>query len=123
MLIGTYKCLRVFLSIGNPISAPSVMYNQAKLNGFQFSPEFTINMDWDAWLRMAGMEGRFVYINKMLMKHRIHSDSATTKGLEACARQNEDLKMYKRFWPTFVAKLLTKVYVKSYESNNSNKSD
>ncbi len=105
------------LSAGCPIPAPSVMYNLEKLTGFQFSAEFSVNMDWDAWYRMAYMEGRFVYVNKMLLKHRIHSDSATTKGLEVNVRQREDLLMFKRFWPGFIARLLAKMYGRSYKSN------
>lgn len=105
------------LSAGCPIPAPSVMYNREKLTGFQFSAEFSINMDWDAWYRMAYMEGRFVYVNKPLLKHRIHPDSATTKGLEVNLRQKEDLLMFKRFWPGRIAKILAKMYGRSYTSN------
>lgn len=106
------------LSMGCPIAAPGVMYNLEKLSGFQFSDEFSINMDWDAWYRMTRMKGRFVYVKKVLLKHRIHPDSATTAGLEANARQSEDLRMFKRFWPGFLAKLFAKFYARSYKSNN-----
>lgn len=54
----------LLLFAGCPIAAPSVMYNLENLKGFQFSTEFSINMDWDAWCRMARMEGRFVYVKK-----------------------------------------------------------
>ncbi len=106
------------LSTGSPIAAPSVMYNRDKLFGFQFSDEFSINIDWDAWYRMTRMEGRFVYVKKVFLKHRIHPDSATSAGLKANLRQSEDLKMFKRFWPGFLAKLFAKFYARSYKSNN-----
>jgi hypothetical protein len=106
------------LSIGCPIAAPGVLYNYSKLKDFQFSHEFTINMDWDAWYRMAKMEGRFVYVNKNFLKHRIHPDSATTAGLKVNARQIEDLNMFKRFWPDFLAKILASFYARSYKSND-----
>jgi hypothetical protein len=109
------------LSIGCPIAAPSVMYNIEKLIDFQFANEFSVNMDWDAWHRIAGIDGRFVYVDKKLMIHRIHSDSATTKGLEANLRKQEDLIMFKRFWPVFFAKLIAKFYEISYKSNHSTK--
>ncbi len=108
------------LSTGNPIPAPSVMYNLENLNGFQFSTEFSINMDWDAWCRMARLKGRFVYVKKVLMKHRIHSDSATSKGLQANLRQNEDMKMFRRFWPGLLANIFAKIYAMSYNSNEDN---
>ena len=110
------------ISLGSPIAAPSVMYNIEKLFGFRFSNEFKVNMDWDAWYRMSEMEGRFVYIRKMLMKHRIHIDSATTKGLEANFRQNEDSRMFNRLWPEFIASWLARLYSKSYLSNTELKS-
>lgn len=110
---------RRLLSMGNPIAAPSVMYNLDKLADFHFSEEFSINMDWDAWARMADLEGRFIYINKVLLTHRIHPGSATTAGLKANVRQAEDLKMFNRFWPGFLAHPLAKIYAGSYKSNET----
>ncbi len=108
-----------FLSLGCPIAAPSVLYNLNNLSNFKFSSEFSINMDWDAWSRMATeKEGRFVYVNHNLLQHRIHADSATTKGLQANARQNEDLLMFKRYWPGSIAKILSTIYARSYTSNS-----
>lgn len=107
----------LLLMVGCPIAAPSVMYNLEHLKDFEFSPEFSINMDWDAWCRLAGMEGRFVYVKKELLSHRIHPDSATTEGLKNNIRQHEDLKIFKRFWPDFLANQLAKVYARSYKSN------
>ncbi len=109
----------LFLSGGCSIAAPSVMLNLQQLNGFQFSSTFSINMDWDAWSRIANLKGRFVYVRSNLLVHRIHRDSATTAGLEANARQEEDLIMFKRFWPIFLASLLARAYAGSYKSNKS----
>lgn len=106
-----------FLSFGCPIAAPSVMYHREKLKDFSFSSAYTINMDWDAWTRMAQLTGRFVYVNKTLVQHRIHKASATTIGLKANARQNEDLKMFKRYWPEPLAKFIANIYSSSYKSN------
>jgi GT2 family glycosyltransferase len=106
-----------FLSFGCPVAAPSVMYNRDKINQFKFSTDFTINMDWDAWSRMAQQEGRFVYVNRNLVQHRIHEDSATTIGLQANARQSEDMIMFNRYWPAFIANILGGIYSSSYKSN------
>jgi glycosyltransferase involved in cell wall biosynthesis len=107
------------LSTGCPIAAPSVMYNLETLKGFQFSTHFSINMDWDAWFRMSKMKGRFVFIEKVLLLHRIHSGSATTSGLQANVRQEEDLIMFRHFWPGWLARFFAKVYSKSYRSNET----
>jgi glycosyltransferase involved in cell wall biosynthesis len=106
------------ISFGCPIAAPSVMYNLHNVGDFNFTNEFHINMDWDAWYRLTNMKGRFVYINQKLMKHRIHEESATTKGLQNNSRQKEDLMMFERLWPKPIAKLLAVIYAKSYSSNH-----
>lgn len=105
------------IAFGSPIPAPGVMYNLDKLSGFQFSSDFSINMDWDAWSRMAEMDGRFVYVRKVLMKHRIHPESATTAGLKQNLRQTEDLRMFRRFWPGPMARIIAWCYAASYRSN------
>ena len=121
--ISTSFWKRKSLSFGCPIAAPSVMYNLENLSGFRFSTDFSINMDWDAWTRIAALDGRFVFVNKRLLKHRIHADSATTKGLEANLRQEEDLKMFKRFWPDFFAAVIARFYAGGYKSNSHENAD
>jgi len=108
------------LSLGNSISCPAVMYNMHNLPGFRFSKEFSINLDWYAWLTMAKMKGRFVYVPEILMQHRIHSDSETTAGLKGNIRQEEDMRMFREFWPAFFAKFLVKLYAGGYKSNKVN---
>ena len=108
---------KAFLSLGCPIAAPSVTYNMENLPDFQFSASFSINLDWDAWYRLACQKGSFVFVNKILLQHRIHEESATTLGLKATKRQVEDITMFRRFWPKFVVYLLAKIYAISYKSN------
>lgn len=107
----------LFISVSSPICCPSVMYNMEKLADFEFTRDFSINMDWDAWYRMLEIKGRYVRVPSVLMKHRIHADSETTHGLQENKRQTEDLLMFKRFWPGFIAKLLAKFYALGYKSN------
>lgn len=112
------KTLKKFSqSFGSPIPCPSVMYNKETLYDFKFSEKYKISLDWDAWLRMSEMKGRFVYVPKSLSKHRIHTASATTVGIKGNVRQQEDFEIYCRIWPKFVAKLLLKFYAGSYKSN------
>lgn len=106
------------LSMGNPISAPTVMFNLEKLPGFQYPLEFNNipqSLDWLTWHNMAKMEGRFVYVKKILLKRRLHPDTLTKRGLENNSRQIEDLEMFKKFWPGFIAKIIAKLYSKAYK--------
>ena len=71
------------LSIGNAICCPSVCLHRSAYPNFRFSESMSCSLDWDAWSRIAKEKGSFVYIPKVLMLHRIHQDSETTKQLEA----------------------------------------
>ena len=104
-------------SFGTAIPCPSVMFNKETLQGFEFSEKYKVSLDWDAWLRMSEMKGRFVYVPKTLSKHRIHKASATTEAIEANLRQQEDFEIYCRIWPKFIASILSKFYAGSYKSN------
>jgi len=115
--LGTVHQKKRLIAFGSPIPAPGVMYNIHRLGGFRFSRHFDSNLDWDAWYRMAGLEGSFIYIRQVLMYHRIHPDSATTGGLKDRIRQSEDLDMFRRFWPEPLARSIAWLYRLSYRSN------
>ena len=109
---------RLFLSTGNPIACPTVMYNMKLLTAFKFSSEYSVSLDWEAWIRMAEMKGKFVFVRNYLVHHRIHAGSATTNAIVENKRHTEDFKMFRKMWPDLIARLLTKLYSKSYSSND-----
>ncbi len=47
------------------------------------------------------------------MAHRIHEDSETTKQIESSGRAAEDLKMFSRMWPGWIARRLAKMYAEA----------
>ena len=57
---------KIILLFGSPIPCPSVMYNKENLknNNFQFSDEFSINLDWNAWMDLSKIKGSFIYTDK-----------------------------------------------------------
>ena len=75
------------------------------------------SLDWDTWYKFAKEKGQFVYINKQLVLHRIHEESETTNSIENNVRQTEDLEMFSKFWPKFLAKKLSNLYSKSLDTN------
>ncbi|MGT2847154.1 glycosyltransferase [Streptococcus massiliensis] len=105
------------LAFGNAICCPAVTYNLEKLGNFKFDENLRGNLDWIAWYHLAQKSGRFVYVDKKLMCHRIHSDSETSKTIEDNTRTAEDLETLKLFWPNWIAKFIMKFYVKSQNSN------
>lgn len=105
------------LSMGNPICCPSVTYVMPHLKTPIFENNMESNIDWQAWERISREEGSFVYCRRVLMLHRIHEESTTSKLIEKDGRKAEDLSVFYRFWPKPIALLIEKAYQKSEESN------
>lgn len=105
------------LALGNPIACPTVTFQKENVGDFKFDDSFSINMDWKAWYDLAQKEGSFVWIKKTLLSHRIYEESETTYGIAENRRQNEDLRMFRKFWPNILALILSKLYSLSYKNN------
>lgn len=109
---------RRILSFGSAICCPSVTLVKENLDNFCFKNNMKSNIDWQAWEEISRMRGEFVYISNPLMGHRIHLESTTSKILASNERIKEDLYMYCKFWPKFVAVFLEKFYRSAEKSNN-----
>jgi hypothetical protein len=109
--------MRRLLSFGNPICCPSVMFNRAALGEFHFPEGWRTNLDWMAWVRLAGQPGGFVYIREPLVSKGIHSGSETTATIATQARAREDRAIFELLWPRPVAALIGAVYTLGYLAN------
>jgi hypothetical protein len=109
---------KLLLAFGSPIPCPSVMYNRELLGDFSFSTDFSINADWDAWLRIAGMPGTIAYVREALLVHRIHEQSETSSGIGDRRRATEDLRLFETIWPKPVARGIARLYELSYHGNS-----
>lgn len=108
---------RRVLSFGNPICCPAVTYAKKNLDENLFQVNFRSNVDWETWERLSRKKGRFRYVSQPLMGHRIHEGSETTATIQEKLRTIEDFEMFCKFWPKPIAKLLTRLYASSEESN------
>lgn len=108
---------RRILSLGCPICCPSVTFVKEQIGGEPFSVGFRSDEDWEAWEKLSRKHGEFVYVAKALMGHRIHEESETSIILGENARTREDYIMFKKFWPDFIARILTRIYSTSEKSN------
>lgn len=109
---------RRVLSICNPICCPAVTYVKGNLPSTLFESHFASNLDWQTWEKISKLKGSFCYIHEPLMGHRIHSESTTTKVIgDNSGRTNEDLEMYLKFWPRWVAVRINKLYSAGQDSN------
>ena len=108
---------RCSLSLGNPICCPAVTYVKASVLDLPFESTFSCSLDWAQWEKLSNQKGAFVYVNKPLMCHRIHEESATSVLIQDSRRSQEDFEMFCRFWPKPIATLLEKFYSASEKSN------
>ena len=112
---------RRILSFGCPICCPSVTFVKPNLPSRIFAYGYKNDVDWQTWKKLSRLSGAFVYCPKPLMCHRIHGGSETSRVLGENARVGEDFEMFRRFWPSPVAKLLVKAYAASQKSNQLGK--
>ena len=91
-----------------------------KLNGddwvrlLKVFPQFAQYCNWE---KLSRKKGAFIYVDQCLMLHRIYRESTTSQCIQNQSRNEEDYNIFCRFWPTPVARLLTKLY-KYGEKNN-----
>ncbi len=105
------------LRFGNPICCPSITYNKGTLGPSIFNTTFVNSLDYLELVELAKMPGFFLYIDKPLMGHRIHEESATTKNIADSSRRREDFQIFEMLWPRWIAHLIAHFYAKSEESN------
>ena len=60
---------------------------------------------------------KFAYTARPGMEHRIHQGSTTSELIEEKGRRAEDIYMFRKFWPEWVAKGIEKIYQNGEESN------
>lgn len=105
------------LSLGSGICCPSVTINKKITGENPYKTELKCDLDWDTWDKMTNYKGRFLYIPKELMQHRIHEESETSNLIQNNIRLEEDLQMLERYWPKPIAKFIMKFYSKAIKTN------
>ena len=114
---GSRGARRLSLSLGNPVCCPSVTYIKTAIGGNPFADRFRSNLDWEMWERLSRKKGSFVYNPGRLMCHRVHEGSETSRLIGDHSRGQEDLEMFRRFWPERIARVLAKKYAAGEKSN------
>lgn len=108
---------RRLIAVGSAICCPSVTYNVPALPKPLFLEGMKSNLDWEAWERFSLLDGSFVYSDQILMRHRIHEGSETSRLIRDNTRTAEDLAMLEKFWPKPVAALINRAYGSGQKSN------
>ncbi|MDX2195021.1 MAG: glycosyltransferase [Cytophagales bacterium] len=109
-VVSTYFYKSLPLKLGNPICCPSVTYNLNKMPNFRFQEKYKFVLDWHGWYMLSKYKGTFCYSSKILVYHRIHDGSETTKSIKDNFRANEELEMFTLIWGRFIANLIMNLY-------------
>lgn len=108
---------RLPIRFGDAISCPAVSFVSSNVPKNLFASDYKANVDWFAWEKLSKHPGRFVFVNKVLMGHRIDESTETTKIINSGIRTKEDFDIYTKFWPEPIAKFLSKQYRNSEKQN------
>lgn len=111
---------RNILRFGCAISCPAVTFVKKNCPKEIFASKLQCNVDWNAWEKLSRKAGAFTFVPKKLMGHRISEDSTTTDSIKDGIRTKEDMMMYQKFWPKWMARILAGMYKKSEDSNSVN---
>lgn len=109
---------RLSLAFGDPICCPSVTYDRKIILEHPFQQGLLASLDWQQWETLSRLKGSFAYSNQILMCHRIHEESETSRVINKYSRSGEDYQMFRKFWPDWIARILTKLYSGSEKSNS-----
>lgn len=113
-LISETNQYRRLLGLGCSIPCPTVAFSKDIANDISFTNDFTLNLDWDTWSKLADRKVPFGYIPKVLMTHRIHDGAETQIGILEKRREKEDYEIFLRYWPKPIAKALLTLYKFGY---------
>lgn len=105
---------RLPLLFGNPIICPSCTYDKEKTGEPLFTSPYKFALDWDTMWELAGRPGRFVCLERPLLRYRIHDGAATKACIEDHRRAEEEEAMFGKIWPKPVVRLLMRLYRKAY---------
>ncbi len=108
---------RNVLRLGCSICCPAVTFVTENIPSSVFECNMKCDVDWFAWEKLSKLNGKFIYIPKNLVGHRIDETTTTTDIINQGIRTKEDLIMLKKFWPDFIARAINKLYKNSENSN------
>lgn len=105
---------RAVLVWGNSIICPSCTYDRGAVGMPLFQSPYKFVLDWDTLWRLAARPGRFICEEKPLIGYRIHQGATTKAFIDNHGRSREEIAMYRKIWPDWMARCLMVFYRKAY---------
>ena len=103
------------LCFGNALCCPACTYNKEQIGDDMFHSAYDFALDWDNLYELAGKKGRFVCTEKPLLAYRVHEDATTRACIEDDRRRSDELAMFRKLWPDWMACVLMRFYQKAYD--------
>lgn len=110
------KWKRRILSLGNSINCPSCAYNLALFKGNVFTSTLKFALDWDTFVKLAETDYPFIYISKVEVLYRIHSEATSKDYTESEKRRTDEYYMFRKFWPERFINLYFHLFKLSYRT-------
>ena len=109
---------RLSIRFGCSIMCPSITFVAGNIPEECYSSPYKLNVDWYCYEKLSRYPGRWSYVKKPLMGHRIHEESTTSEFIKTeSTRTKEDLISFQWFWPKPIAKMLNHFYMNAQKSN------
>jgi glycosyltransferase involved in cell wall biosynthesis len=109
------------IRFGTAICCPAVSYIRKNIpfdSIFQQS-EFIGVGDWYGWYKLSLVKGKaFTLISQPLMGHRVHEGSHTSREIHNNIRSKQEIEMFRKFWPEWIAQILNHYYRHAQYSND-----
>lgn len=120
-LNGSIFLKKRILAFGDSICCPAVTFVKERLGESIFDTKYVNSCDYKTLVDLACARGRFVYISKRLVGHRIYAESATTLNIAENIRKKEDAEILEILWPRPIARAINSIYALSEKSNELEK--
>lgn len=107
------------LKLGNPVMCPSCAYRKNYLPDPIFHSELRYALDWDCMVDLAKWPGRFICVERPLLFYRVHDGATTREWIRDHRREQEERRMFEKFWPEPVVNVLMRFYKRAYREYES----
>ncbi len=104
------------LAFGNSICCPTCAYNKELCRTTIFQSRLKFACDWETFVDLAGTKHPFLYVDKVLTYYRIHDDATSKEWTEDNKRKEEEIYMFRKFWPDWLIKIGYQFFKISYKT-------
>lgn len=107
---------KYILSCGNSICCPTCAYKKDGIPGVIFRSHLKFACDWETFEELSHLDAPFLYIPKVLTYYRIHEGATSMEWTVSNRREEEELYMFRKFWPEWCVKIGYRLFRISYNT-------